>query len=92
MYIWKKRICQKNCVHCPFRDYEDVCILQDEEANSVANNWDDLKRGCPLISLRAQQEAEKNEPLTLDEMRKMWQTLLACWVAKRKPSASLEYP
>ena len=43
----------KNCLVCPFmvsRDNDD-CILQSDEANEGFENWEQMKDGCPLISV-----------------------------------------
>lgn len=39
------------CEDCPFINKFDNCILQDDEDNELAEDWDDLKRGCPLIEV-----------------------------------------
>lgn len=33
---------------CPLLDDNDCCRGQGNEANSAANNWDDLMKGCPI--------------------------------------------
>lgn len=41
----------KHCIDCPFmvsRDNDD-CVLQSEEANASAANWEEMKAGCPLV-------------------------------------------
>lgn len=39
------------CEDCPFINKFDNCILQDDKDNELAEDWDDLKRGCPLIEV-----------------------------------------
>lgn len=33
---------------CPLLDDSDCCRGQGNEANSAANDWDDLMKGCPI--------------------------------------------
>ena len=33
---------------CPLLDDNDCCRGQGNEANSAANDWDDLMKGCPI--------------------------------------------
>lgn len=33
---------------CPLLDDNDCCRGQGNEANSAANDWDDLLKGCPI--------------------------------------------
>ena len=43
----------EHCMDCPFmvrRDNDD-CILQSDEANANVWSWDDMRKGCPLISV-----------------------------------------
>jgi hypothetical protein len=40
-----------NCDNCPLLTGSDECILQDEDANFMADCFDDLRRTCPLLEL-----------------------------------------
>lgn len=43
----------EHCMDCPFmvsRDGDD-CILQSAEANESFESWEDMRKGCPLISV-----------------------------------------
>lgn len=37
-----------SCEECPMTNGADECILQDEDANFLADTWDKLREGCPL--------------------------------------------
>ena len=42
-----------HCIDCPFmisRDNDD-CILQSAEANENFKNWEQMKAGCPLVTI-----------------------------------------
>lgn len=43
----------EHCIDCRYmvsRDNDD-CILQSDEANERAESWEDLKAGCPFITV-----------------------------------------
>lgn len=43
-----------HCIRCPFmisRDGDD-CILQNEEANESFENWEQMKKNCPLVDVK----------------------------------------
>lgn len=42
-----------HCIDCPFMiscDNDD-CILQSAEANENFENWEQMKAGCPLVTI-----------------------------------------
>ena len=39
------------CIECPFVNSSDECILQDNDANFMADSWDDLQQNCPLVAI-----------------------------------------
>lgn len=44
----------KHCIDCPLmvdRFDTDACALQSEEANEAIENWEDMRRGCPIVPL-----------------------------------------
>lgn len=47
VYLEKQDIPNK-CTKCFFINSNDECILQDDDANFMADTWDDLLRNCPL--------------------------------------------
>lgn len=47
VYLEKQDIPNK-CTKCFFVNSNDECILQDDDANFMADTWDDLLRNCPL--------------------------------------------
>ena len=68
VYLKRKDIPQK-CYECPFINSDDACILQDEEANSKADSWNDLQKGCPIKSI---------EDVQADTVKKMQDRLKEC--------------
>ena len=67
----RKDICGVYCVGEFWKKPDGSCDhFLDYKERKKEQAW----RGWPNIALRAQQEAEKNEPLTLDEMRDVAKT------------------
>lgn len=63
------------CLRCQFLAGKDgfTCILQSEEANSEAVNFDELKKACPLIELPLQEKhMEKAMQVYLDQRLNRW--------------------
>lgn len=50
VYVRKKDI-PTECRKCPFLDHYDQCILQDVDANCAAEDFDELKKNCPLLTV-----------------------------------------
>lgn len=43
-----------HCLRCPFimsRDGDD-CILQSEEANLTFEDWEQMRKSCPLVEVK----------------------------------------
>lgn len=49
----------ESCSKCLMLNSSDECILQDEDANFVADTWEKLRRGCPLVELPERMDALK---------------------------------
>ncbi|MBO7668980.1 MAG: hypothetical protein J6S60_00185 [Oscillospiraceae bacterium] len=46
----------KHCIDCPLMMCNadgDWCALQDEETNESFKNWDDMRKHCPLVEVKA---------------------------------------
>lgn len=46
----------ENCLKCPMLNGADECILQDEDANFLADTFNQLREGCPLKELPEKME------------------------------------
>lgn len=46
----------KSCSKCPMLNGADECILQDEDANFLADTFNQLREGCPLKELPEKME------------------------------------
>lgn len=49
----------ESCSKCLMLNSSDECILQDEDANFVADTWEKLRAGCPLVELPERMDALK---------------------------------
>lgn len=52
----------EHCINCPMCNGNDECILQDEDANYLADTWEKLKKGCPLREVPKKKEPQKFNP------------------------------
>ena len=70
IYLTKADI-PKSCNQCPFCNGADECMVQNEDANFLADTWDDLRRGCPLEeidSVTVQEWISVKEHLPQDDL------------------------
>lgn len=48
--VVRMEIPAEHCMFCRYMVSRD-CILQSDEANEQAQSWEDLKAGCPFVSV-----------------------------------------